>query len=591
MDRVIELPTDVVRKIAAGEVVERPASVVKELVENSLDASGRHVDVRIAEGGKERIEVIDDGDGMSYEDLVMAVKPHTTSKISRWEDLFALHSYGFRGEALYSIGTVSEMEIFSRMEGEEIGQTILVKGGKPVYARHVQTDKGTKVVVRKLFYNVPVRRKFLKSVNVESRMVVEIMQRFAIAHPDIHVTLIKDGEVVYNLPPSVDPLENIKMLFPWVKTDMLMKLNNSAEGITVRGYISKPTYGRKNRLYEMCFVNNRYVRSGYILKAIEEGYGSFMEKGSFPFAIIFIDLPPEEVDVNIHPQKLEVKFAAADKVFGSVVKSVRDVLRKMNPLPFVLKPTSKADAYADVKRTPSAGKQMRETPSSEYQASSKIYPTSRGIGNQIQTPTTEPQKVKALDFTGARIIGKFKETYILIEKGDSLLVIDQHAAHERILYDEITYSYRAKQIETQTLMTPLEFEVESGIGEILEENKALMSSLGFSFELEKNKLKIKAIPSILTFRINTSAIISILNEIADHLRFSKVLDRAQLIKKIFSTIACKGAIKGNEPLSIEEIRNLLTRLSNTDFPLTCPHGRPTILSIDLKEIQGHFLRT
>ena len=591
MGKVIELPNDVVRKIAAGEVVERPASVVKELVENSLDANVRRIDVRIAEGGKERIEVIDDGDGMSYDDLVTAVKPHTTSKISRWEDLFALQSYGFRGEALYSIGTVSEMEIFSRMEGEESGQTILMKGGKLVYAKHVQTDKGTRVIVRKLFYNVPVRRKFLKSVNVESRMVIEMMQRFAIAHPNIHVTLIKDGEVVYNLPPSVDPLENIKMLFPWVKTDMLMELNNTVEGITIRGYISKPTYSRKNRLYEMCFVNNRYVRSGYILKAIEEGYGSFMEKGSFPFAIVFIDLPPEEVDVNVHPQKLEVKFSAADKVFGSVVKSIRDVLRTMSPLPFVLKSTSKADAYTDVKPTLPAEKQMREAPFPGYQAPSKIYSASRGVDNQIRTPTTKPQKIKALDFTDTRIIGRFKETYILMEKGDSLLVIDQHAAHERILYDEITRSYRAKRVETQTLMTPLEFDVESGIGEILRGNKVLMSSLGFSFEIEKNKIKIEAIPSILTFRMNTSIIISILNEIADHLRFSKVLDRAQLMKKIFSTIACKGAIKANEPLSPEEIRSLLTRLSNTDFPLTCPHGRPTILSIDLKEIQGHFLRT
>ncbi len=588
MGKVIELPNDVVRKIAAGEVVERPASVVKELVENSLDANAHHIDVRIIGGGKERIEVMDDGDGMSYDDLVMAVKPHTTSKISRWEDLFALHSYGFRGEALYSIGMVSEMEIFTRREEDEEGQTILVKGGKTIYAKHCPADKGTRVIVRNLFYNVPVRRKFLKSINVESKMIIEVVQKFAIAHPDIHITLIKDGEVVYNLPPAQSMLENIKMLYPWVKTDMLMEVNDSEEEITIRGYISKPTYGRKNRLYEMCFVNNRYVRSGFILKAIEEGYGSFMEKGTFPFALLFIDLPPEEVDVNVHPQKLEVKFTNSDRIFGGVVRSIRKLLRTMTPLPFTTKSTSKAEAYSDVReKLP-----KREKIKPVYRASTeKLYAAEHAPATYSEVPTTKARNIPGLDLASAKIIGRFKGTYILLEKGDSLLIVDQHAAHERVLYDEISNSYRTKRVNTQTLMTPLEFEIEPGGRETLLENESLITSLGFSFEIEGNKVRIKAVPSILTFKMNTSSITSMFREILDHLRLSKVIDRAQLMKKIFSTMACKGAIKAKENLSTEEIYSLLERLSRADFPLTCPHGRPTVLSIDLRELQGHFLRT
>ncbi len=551
------LPPKIVEKIAAGEVVERPASVVKELVENSIDAGASKIAIYIDGGGIKRIRVVDNGCGMSEEDAVLALKRHATSKIKSEEDLNKISTLGFRGEALPSIAAVSKLTIITKRKEDLVGTKIYAEGGEIKSITSIGAPAGTSVLVEELFYNTPARRKFLKGERSEFFQIYSIVEKYAIIYERIHFKLVHNGKEVFNLPPSELKARIAKL---WGKeiADAMVEIKKKNK-MKIQGLIAKPYQVRKDKSKLLIFVNGRYVKSKTIEDAVLEGYGTLLFRDSYPIAILKIQIEPEEIDVNVHPAKLFVKFKDEKRVKKEIANLIWNSLTKEENIPSKIMAREEKIEEFKIER----GKQMVF----DVEEPSKM----RKIEDFIPAMRTMPME----------ILGQVDDTYIILKSPEGLVIVDQHAAHERIRYERFLKDMKDKNI--QELLEPIVLNLDYKEYKFLLEQKNELRNYGFIIEdFGTNSIVVRGIPPILTKKDAEDAI----REITQLGTKSIDEKRDELIK----LISCKGAIKAHQKLSQFEMEKLVLELLKCENPYTCPHGRPTMIKIKNEDLEKMFKR-
>ncbi|MGJ8454794.1 DNA mismatch repair endonuclease MutL [Pseudothermotoga sp. U03pept] len=551
--KIKKLDPSVVSRIAAGEVVVGTHSVVKELVENSIDAGAKKIVVELLNGGKSEIKVQDNGDGMDKEDLLNCFQPHTTSKISSFEDIYQLTSFGFRGEALYSVCQVSKTRIISRPEESSVGHEIEVVAGNLAYERPTVCQKGTTVIVKDLFFNVPARRKFLKSAAVEARMATEAFERFCLSHPQIHFVLVRDQEVVYNLMPSDLP-ERTTTLFKDLPKNSLKYIEMSWNDMKIDACLTLPTFFRKRRsIYT--YVNGRYVVNNLLSSAIYAAYSDFIHQKEHPVVIMNLSIPAREIDVNIHPQKIEVKFSDEDKVF----KFVRDTIKKSFEKVIV----------HQVPITQPAQKIFE--PTVVYKTNEREY---------VEPIQIKDQRIlEPIDF---RIVGTVRGRYIIAESSDQLLIVDFHAAHERLIYEEMIESI--EKMHSVSLLVNYEFDLKESEVDLLQSTE-LLKNIGFDYQLKGQKIIVTGIPKWLDQRDIKDFVV----ESIDEMKLIDIIGLSEVIKKVIANLACKSALRTRDKLDNDQAFFLVKKILEKKIS-TCPHGRPLIFAMKFTELDKFFER-
>jgi len=550
------LSTEVVSKIAAGEVIERPASVVKELIENSLDAGATQIAVEAQSGGVELIKVSDNGEGIPDLELELAFHRYATSKIGNLDDLEKISSLGFRGEALPSIAAVAEVEILTQTSSEVVGSYLHLRKGEVVHRESRARPQGTTITVRRLFRYFPARLKFLKSVNTENSHIANLVSQYALAFPEVNFSLVLDKRPSLRTTGNGDLRHVVNEIYGSEVAQRMLKVGQKDSPAKVGGLTSPPSLARSNRNYLSFFVNRRWVRSPLLTRATEEAYRGLLMDGQHPIAVINISLPAQELDVNIHPAKAQIKFCSEQAVFSSVQKAIEEALA----------------------RTPIA--------------SSKAVPFSVSSG-QWQSPRmimdNEPAfavaQLPAMELPVLRVLGQLANTYIIAEGPDGLYLIDQHAAHERILYDRISAQWAQKEVEVQGLLQPITIEFSPREEETLRASKEFLAEFGFTIEPFGNRsYVIRAIPALMA-RAN---IIEIISTLLDTLASKESPNPWE--EKIAQSLACHGAIRAGQQLSNEEMRELIKQLEQTKQPRACPHGRPTMIHLSSHQLEKEFGR-
>jgi DNA mismatch repair protein MutL len=584
------LSPQVASQIAAGEVVERPASVVKELLENSLDAGAKQIIIHVRDAGRRLVEVSDDGCGIPANELIISVERHATSKLSSADDLYNIGTLGFRGEALASIGSVAHLTITSRVEGSPTGARFRVEGGKPDQVQIIGTPVGTTVRVEDLFYNVPARLKFLKHPTTERRHIDEMVTRYALAYPNVRFQLYQNDRPDLLTSGNGNRSEILASLYGVEVAKQMLEVLAEEEGLLLTGYISPISLTRSNRREISFFVNGRPVHDPALGTALVQAYHTLLMVGRYPLAILFLQLPVETVDVNVHPTKAEVRFTNADLVFRGVQRAVRRALLANSPVPFMAgnlywKPAQAAQEF---------GRQM--DPAWNMSADLQNPPMEpTALNSDITTSTSARQVI----FAGAgvpllRLVGQIASAYLVAEGPDGLYLIDQHAAHERVLFENFmaiwTGSERtgeinnSNRIPAQVLLRPVSVDLPAASAQLVEEQLPVLNRLGFQVELfGKGSFLVRAIPSLLVGMDPAAALGVIVEDFEEDETPLQVETEARIIARV-----CKrAAIKAGQALSPEEQRALLNDLEACQSPRTCPHGRPTMihLSVDLLERQ------
>jgi DNA mismatch repair protein MutL len=566
---ITKLSREVASKIAAGEVVERPASVVKELVENSIDAGATDVEVDIRRGGIRHIQVADNGTGIPSQDVELALDRYSTSKLTSAEDLAAIHTLGFRGEALASIASVSQMTVLTRAEGEKAGTFIRLEGGKVVEETKKACPQGTVITVENLFYNTPARRKFLKGDATERKHSASWVTSYALAYPEIRFALTSEGRRSFHSTGQGKLFDVLIQLYGLNDAGKMLEVEAS-EGTPVRisGYVSVPQLTRANRNYLTFFVNRRWVKDSMLAYSLEEACHGFLPKGRHPIAVIDIQLDPADLDVNVHPAKREIKFSHPKQVFSTLQKAVRSTLQGEAPIP-ALRPSQPRPRFRGGRKTDLgrwAGWRALEIqrPAEEVEV--------------IRMPIAEEGKLPPL-----RPLGQIAASYIVAEGPDGLYIIDQHAAHERIRYDELMA--QDEEIASQALLTPLTLDLTPEEQAAFEESSASLSQLGFEVApFGGRTYVVRAIPAVLV----EGNVEEALRELLDEVLPGKT--EKDWRRKALATVACHGAVKAGQSLSGEELRGLIKKLEETDQPRTCPHGRPTVICLSTSQLEKRFLR-
>ena len=570
-----------IAQIAAGEVVERPVSVVKELVENSLDAGATHVSVELSEGGLAAIAVVDDGFGIARDELAIAVQRHSTSKLVRASDLFAVKTLGFRGEGLASIAAAGRLELISRPAGEEFAARIEARGtwtGEPASAA---APPGTKAVVRDLFALVPARREFLKSPRAEFARVSAYLSHLALGWPQVGFALRHDGREIWALPRVADAADRLEMVFGRNGGARLLKILEGDERgpESVSGYICPPGHDRPNREQQVFFVNGRLVSSPSLGAAWLAGYASFGMTGRYPYGVISIDVPPESVDVNVHPTKREVRFARAPVIFEIVKRAVARTLRSVQPARAMDVPLGRAEARPLHLRAEAQPLHSRaEALESGLRPEHDRYDASRAEARPLHP------SMLVTGTRDVRVYGQVDQTYIVAGDALGLLIIDQHAAHERIAYEALLA--RAGEVETADLLFPTVVELSPAHASALGEFESELRAAGVIVEQFGDRtFRISALPAgYATRRFDLAGILDDL--LAEDTEREGVAHR----NRVLATIACHSVVRAHEPLSLAEQTTLYERLMACRDPQTCPHGRPTMLRLDATALAKAFRR-
>ncbi len=565
------LADEVASQIAAGEVVERPASVVKELLENAIDAGASRITIRVENAGKKMIEVADNGTGISNDDLPLAIARHATSKLVTANDLFHIRTLGFRGEALASIGSVSRMTILSKNSKCETGGRIVVEGGKLVSREPVGSAAGTIVRVEDLFYNTPARLKFLKRDHTEKQQIDGLVTRYALAYPEKAFHLIQDGNAVLQSTGNGNRREILAQLYGVDMARQLLEVIFEEEGLKIRGFISPISINRSNRKDITFFINGRWIQDAALNTALIKAYQTYLMVGRYPLAVLFIELEPEEVDVNVHPAKAEVRFKQPDLIFTSVQRAVKRALVAYSPVPQLAPASWKVIGQEDVQQL-------------SWQESSFTWDNQQE--NDIQRPTSAQTVNTVQGLSGAipilRLIGQIGATYLVAEGPDGLYLIDQHAAHERILYEKLTGSREA--ISSQILLEPVVMQLPPQSAGVLKEHLDVINRIGFEVrEFGVNTFRLTAVPEIFIRNDPRLAIRSVIEDFEE----DETPLQGMIEERTIARICKRMAVKGGTVLSVEEQQTLIRDLENCLSPRTCPHGRPTMihLSVDLLERQ------
>lgn len=616
MNKIRVLPEILANKIAAGEIVERPASAVKELLENSIDACCRTVQVTVLSGGKRLIQVRDDGEGMSQDDAILAFEHHATSKLQTAEDLGAISTLGFRGEALPSIASVSRLTLKSRPRDPEClsGTEIEIQGGIMRSVKPVSWDKGTEITVRDLFFNVPARRKFLRSHDTELSHIARLVTHYALAHPEIRFTLESEGRVLVDAVAVTDLRERIYQIFGDGFLDNLVELSGQIGSVKLRGFSSRPNEQKTNPYSQFLYVNRRMVRDKVLTSAIRQAYRNCMPGSAYPVAILFLELPFDEVDVNAHPAKTEIRFRDQSTVHKLVLDTIEQALVRNAAIPgyehrfaSAFDPAGAARSYpipvsnyeqqapAAFDFTPPAASPnpfqralnypFREVPASiplrsEDHSSLRIIPDML-LGSPLES-------VRPFQSGAVRILGQLQDSYIIACDGQGLLIVDQHVAHERILYEKLASAALNSRVETQGLLVPISVELPPHQLALLERMIPELNRNGFGVEhFGGTSVLVRSVPAIAGESDCRSLIAEILEGLENE---DRTLDVERIRDRIAVSTACRAAVKVNMPLTIEKMQWLLDQLATTRIPTSCPHGRPVILRFTMYEIERNFGR-
>lgn len=624
MKRINLLSQDTANKIAAGEVVERASSVVKELVENSIDANGKNIIIEIEDSGTSLIRISDDGDGIHPEDIEKAFMPHGTSKISDIEEIFAINTFGFRGEALASIAAISKVRIVSKTEEFQYGKEMYLEGGEIKYIKDIGANIGTTIEIRDLFYNVPARQKFLKSPQRENSIINDLVLRLALGNHGVTFKLYSNGKEVFASLGTQNSKDTIRAVYGKEVYNNIIPFENHSDIISVYGFIGNREISRGSRNRQSIFVNKRLIKSSLITAAVENAFKSFITVNKFPFFLVYIDIFPDFIDPNVHPTKAEIKFFDEKAVFKLVFDGVHKVLRESLRNSF--------DIEEDIYTDRSSKEKVEQISAVEFPIDFQaINKNSFAINNEVSDSVTEkesykeaaktssyeeeaPQgrsieiyekpnenieyakeikvqqqfkEVKVPKFPSLRLIGQFNSTYILGEYGDELYLLDQHAAHEKILFERYREAILKLQVVSQILLTPLVIELGFEDYGYYIENKDVFTSCGFAIEdFGGNSVSIREVPMLL----GKPDVKGLFYDIIENLKALGTGRTVDVKYDKIASLACKAAVKANNRLSEKEMEALIEELRYINEPFTCPHGRPTIIKIGLQELEKRFKR-
>lgn len=655
MPQIALLSQETIDKIAAGEVIERPSSVVKELVENAIDAGSSAVTVEIKEGGISFIRISDNGCGIEREQIPLAFLRHSTSKIKSVEDLFTVTSLGFRGEALSSIAAVSQVELITKTNGDFTGSRYLIEGSKEVSLEEIGAPDGTTFIIRNLFYNTPARKKFLKSAQTEGTYIHELMQRMILSHPDVAFKFIMNNQVKLQSSGNGNIKDIIYHLYGRDITKALLPIAHENELFKVSGFIGKPMISRGNRGYELYFVNGRFIRSQILSKAIEDAFKPFLMQHQYPFTVLYFEIDSSLLDVNVHPTKMELRFSNQQELYREVQSILsaalvhRDIIpevpvdtpkknemevpkiEKVMPEPFEQKrleeirkavrkdspyeikyPVSKPMGTGSV--SSAAQEKLLDTiksmppedmmeeriqkeplPEQSKKETEKELAKEAYVLREEETYGAKPEGsyeqgsfLKEEEMAKQKIIGQLFDTYWLVEYNDRLFIVDQHAAHEKVMYEKLKKQFEKKEFTSQAISPPIVITLSMREAEVLERFKEQFTKLGFEIEhFGGAEYSICGVPGNL-YRLNTrDVLIEMLDELTDGISERATTD--VILDKIAS-MSCKAAVKGSQRLSLPEMEQLMKDLMQLDNPYNCPHGRPTIIAMSKYEIEKKFKR-
>ena len=629
MGKIKILSADVANKIAAGEVVERPASVVKELIENAVDAGSTSIRVEIRAGGKRLIHVSDNGVGMEREDALLALERHATSKVNRIEDLECIQTFGFRGEALASIASVSQFELLTRTADALEGTKVSVEGGVFRSVQESGCSPGTHMSINNLFYNVPARLKFLKTDTTEMNHVTNQVTWAALAHPNIHFSLTHNGRSLLDVRACDSHLERVRLLYGKEFAENLIEFTEDLPDLKVYGLLGKPEFTKPNREYQLFFLNQRPIRSRIIGAALTEALDAMVAKGRQPVAVLFLTLEPETVDVNVHPAKIEVRFRNERTIYSGIVRVLRDAVHKAKYIPKIETPTepTQSEENAETRDTSLSGRVSTPRHTSgtgqRQRATTPIAPTRRTHVPQVPTQETEdteqepktvdtseaqvpstpteivvqpPQQevpdgvnLSLLDFEDVQLKTNLFKTYIVAEAKDKIFFIDQHVAAERVLYERFVNQMQADGIPVQGLLLPVTLEATPQQLSALKIHGDIFEKLGFDLEeFGGNTILIRAIPSPLPTRVAAQTVTDLLDKLPEAPHTDVQLPEA--IDNALITLACKSAVKAGDTLDMKEMTNLIKELSQAKLPFNCPHSRPIIVEMGRDELERRFHR-
>lgn len=624
------LDTHTINKIAAGEVIERPCSVVKELVENSIDAKASSITVEIKNGGIDFIRITDNGVGIAREDVELSFLRHATSKITTSEDLLSVMTLGFRGEALASIGAVSQVELITKTSLDILGKKVEVNGGKLESSEEIAAPDGTTIIVRHLFYNVPARKEFLKSQGVEASKIVEYIYKLALAHPEISFKYIQNNKLIFNTSGNHNLVDCIFNIYGRETAKNVYELYYKKNNIEIIGAIGNLSLTRSNRNYEHFFINGRAIKSFLLQRATEDAYKTLVMIGKFPFVVLHIIMDQSLLDVNVHPNKLEVRFKDEDLIYDALYHAIVECLNKVNLIPSAAlneknevqkqipikvaevedvptfftprKDDNKPTSYTMLSEQINKDKEDRVTENrlfgnpynvkqDNYKQKEdyvedylkKDYAKEENKSSNLIVEETESY-IKNVEY---RIIGKLFNTFWLIEYGEKVFLIDQHAAHERVMYEQLMHKFRKGDVSRQILLVPQTIDLTPVEANIFKENLNLLSKLGFEAELlGENALVVREVPFIL----NAPLPWYVLKDILDSLSFKKTKDIAELQEESIIMLSCKKAVKAHDKLTDSECISLIDSLMTLENPFTCPHGRPVLVSLTKYDIEKMFKR-
>lgn len=613
-------------KIAAGEVVERPSSVIKELTENALDAGATTIEIEIADGGSSYMRVSDNGSGMSEEDAKKSIIRHGTSKISSIEDIFSITSLGFRGEAVPSIAAVSELVMTTRMNDTDLAFRMVLSGGSVKEEEHTGASVGTTMEVRNLFFNTPARKKFMKSERTESSKISDIITKLALTRPDVAFTFINNGRTVLQTGGTGDDLETIAAIYGAAVAKEVFPVTYENENLTIHGYVGKPSLLKSTRAWQTCIVNRRVIHNAVVFKAIENAYHAMLPKSGYPFALLYVETDPATIDVNVHPAKTEIKFADEQQMYRAVYHCIITALMSREKPEQIATPVNLSPRQIE-KAVPAKEVENRQGSFTFSTPREGGFSTEgrRNNGGSLEhgyvpvqrqdKPYTPEPHVKAyaageenpfsavreelsesvkehsvIHFDGDEDVfiplGAVADCYIVAKKGEDLYIIDQHAAHERVRYDK--FCKRTESMPSQQLLTAEFVEADSSDMQLFSEKEEVFRDLGYIYtEAGPTTLRMEAIPADLP----TSHIADSLQEICHILHESPQTDKATLRHSALAYLSCHGAVKAGDTLNVREMKELLEALFHTETPYVCPHGRPIIVRFTPGELAKLFKRT
>ncbi len=577
MSLIRVLPENVATQIAAGEVVERPASVLRELLDNSIDAAADRIEIHIEGGGRKQVRVSDNGIGMDRDDLLLSLERHATSKVKTLEDLISIGTLGFRGEAIPSIAAVSRMEITSRTRNGISGHRLCIHGGELRSIEEVGTPVGTVTTVRDLFFNTPARRKFLRAVKTETYHMLETVSRIALPYQEISFRVRQGDRTLLHYPASKSEEERLAMLLGRESLDRLETVEHTSGPVTVRAHLASPELSRSRGDRILIYINGRNVRDRMLTRAVMEGYGGRLMKGRYPQAVVFLAMDPGMVDVNVHPAKQEVRFRDGTTVFRAVTSAVDEGLHRTGGV--IIRSGSSASSGLERKVFP------KESAAAESQPPVYITPNpAEKQPSALEAPPIQQSFRESAFF----VIGQLGNTYILCQSEEGLVLVDQHAAHERVVYETLRKGILEGPLQVQPFLIPKRMELSAADAGALEEYADSLARAGLELEhFGGVTFLLRAVPALLV----NADLDSLLKETIDRVRENHgEPDGGAILNEILSVMACHGAVRAGKPLSMREMSSLLDELERTDMPTNCPHGRPVSRKISWAELERMFKR-